>query len=272
MLSIFINQVFYDGVPEAPRPPQTVEIFSTEEGVKIQWDGTEALASPAFQGFKVYRAFIEKDSTYYEVADINIDDGLDSYKQEGSDTEFEFIDTEPLKGQNYFYYLVSYDDGSQNEVEPGVALKSSPFYTRTNRGATVKSPPAPPEDIDVSQYDLDNPNDRKELMKELVKVVPNPINVRSEQIQYIGNVNKLLFARVPSGCRIKIYTERGDYVAEVTESEEGYAWYLTTDWQQILVSGVYIAHLEMIEDFYSDRTGVRLDRGDSIFKKFIIIR
>jgi hypothetical protein len=146
------------------------------------------------------------------------------------------------------------------------------FYTRTNRGATVKSAPAPIETLDISQYDLDDPADRKLLMKALVKIVPNPINVRSELIQYVGNVNKLLFAGVPSGCKIRVFTERGDFVSEITESEAGYAWYLTTDWQQILVSGVYIAHFEMIEDFESEKTGVRLDRGDSIVKKFIIIR
>lgn len=263
---------FYNGVPEAPKPPESVEIFSTEDGVLLNWSAAAAISSPHFKGFKIYRAFIEKDSTYREVVDINLDENFDSYKVEGSDIEFEYLDTEPLKGQNYYYYIVSYDDGTQNTVNPGVPLKSSLFYTRTNRGATVKSPPAPREDIDITQYDLDNPNDRKLLMKSLVKIVPNPINVRSEAIQYVGNVNKLLFAGVPSGCRIKVYTERGDFVAEITESEAGYAWYLTTDWQQILVSGVYIAHFEMVENFESEKTGVRLDRGDSIIKKFIIIR
>ena len=263
---------FYGSIPQAPLPPSKVEIFSTEDGVKIIWDGSESIASTKFEGFKVYRAFIEKDSTYYEVLDCNVSDAnLDNYRTETTN-EFEFVDSEPLRGQNYYYYITAYDDGTQNLLKPGVALESSPFYTRTNKGATVKSPPAPNELINIDDYDLDNPDDRKELMSFIVKVVPNPINVRNEDIQYIGNVNKLLFAGVPTGCKIQIFTERGDYVTDVEEAEAGYAWYLTTDWQQILVSGVYIARFIMEEDYYDDKTGVRFDIGDTIIKKFIIIR
>jgi len=266
------NGDFYSTVPEAPTPPQKVEIFSTEDGVKIVWDGSSSVAATKFEGFKIYRAYIEKDSTYREVMDCNISDGnLEDYRVE-STNEFEFTDSEPLRGQNYFYYITAYDDGSLNEVEPGIALESSPFYTRTNKGATAKSPPAPNEKMNIDDYDLDNPDDRKDLMEFIVKIVPNPINVRNGEIQYIGNVNKLLFAGVPTGCKVQIFTERGDYVTDVEEVEIGYAWYLTTDWQQILVSGVYIARLIMEEDYYDVKTGVRFDIGDTIIKKFIIIR
>ncbi len=267
------NGGFYDGIPEAPKPPELVEIFSTEDGVKITWKGTGAMAHPKFEGFKVYRAFIEKDSTYHEILDCNVSAGtLDNYLIANSSDEFEYMDTEPLRGQNYYYYIVSYDDGTQNEIKPGVPLRSSPFFTRTNRGATVKSPPAPNEKLNIDDFDLTNPADRKQLMDLLIKIVPNPVNVRNEDIQFVGNVNKLLFAGVAKGCRIRIYTERGDFVAEVEESEEGFAWYLTTDWQQILVSGVYIAHFEMVSDFADAKTGVELKTGDSIIKKFIVIR
>ena len=267
------NLGFYDGVPEAPRPPEKVEVFSTEDGVRIKWKAASAIASPAFEGFRIYRAFVEKDSTYRMVVDCNVTSGnLDNYAVEGTSDEFEYLDTQPQRGQNYYYYIESYDDGSQNDLEPGVALRSSPFYTRTNRPATVKSPPAPNEKLNLDDYDLNDPSDRKELMQLLVKIVPNPINVRNEKIQFRGNVNKLLFAGVPTGCRIKIYTERGDFVTDIEQTEEGYAWYLTTQWQQILVSGVYIAHLEMYEDFEDTKTGVRFKEGDTIVKKFIVIR
>ncbi|MFO7841665.1 MAG: hypothetical protein R6V48_05875 [Fidelibacterota bacterium] len=267
------NAGFYNGIPEAPPPPDKIEIFSTEDGVKIIWDGESAISSPNFEGFKIYRAFMEKDSNYHEVVDCNIstDNNLDGYRIDDTN-EFEFIDIEPMRGQNYYYYIISYDDGTQNELKPGVPLESSPFYTRTNRPATVKSPPAPNEQLDIDDFDLTDPVQRKELMDFLIKIVPNPINVRNEPIQFRGNVNKLLFAGVPSGCRIKIYSERGDFVADVEESEEGFAWYLTTDWQQILVSGIYIAHFEMMDDFENPKTGVELRQGDSTIKKFIIIR
>ena len=265
---------FYDGIPEAPRPPESVEIFSTEDGVKINWKASEALTHPKFEGFKIYRAFVEKDSTYRQVLDCNIstDNNLDAYRVANATDEFEFLDTQPQRGQNYFYYIVSYDDGTTNDIKPGVPLQSSPFLTRTNRAATVKSPPAPNEKLNIDDYDLTNPADRKALMELLVRVVPNPINVRNEDIQFKGNVNKLLFAGVPGGCRIRIFTERGDFVTDVTESEAGYAWYLTTEWQQILVSGVYIAYFEMEEDYTNPKNGVQLKKGDTMIKKFIIIR
>ena len=266
------NGDFYLTIPEAPKPPQKVEIYSTEDGVKVIWDGSSSIAATKFEGFKVYRAFIEKDSTYREVMDCNVSDGsLEDYRVE-STNEFEFLDSEPLRGQNYYYYITAYDDGTLNVIDPGVALESSPFYTRTNRGATVKSPPAPNEKLNIDDFDLDDPADRKRLMDFIVKIVPNPINVRNEQIQYVGNVNKLLFAGVPSGCKVQVFTERGDFVTDVLESEAGYAWYLTTDWQQILVSGVYIARFIMEEDFEDPKTGVRFDTGDTTIKKFIIIR
>jgi hypothetical protein len=263
---------FYNTIPQAPLPPSTVEIFSTVDGVKITWDGSSSLAHNHFEGFRIYRAFIEKDSTYRVILDCNISDGdLDAYRIDGSDL-FEYVDSEPLRGQNYYYYITAYDDGTQNLLNPGKELESSPFYTRTNRGATVKSPPAPNEKINIDDYDLDNPDDRKALMDFIFKIVPNPINVRNEQIQFVGNVNKLLFAGVPNGCTIKIFTERGDFVTDVAESEEGYAWYLTTEWQQVLVSGIYIAYFIMDEDYQDDKTGVRFDKGDTIVKKFIVIR
>jgi hypothetical protein len=264
---------FYEGIPEAPRPPEKVEIFSTEDGVLIQWKASSAVTSAGFDGFRIYRAFAEKDSTYRPVFSCSISEGnLDDYRVGTTSDEFEYLDVQPLRGQNYYYYIVSYDDGSQNDMKPGVPLRSSPFFTRTNRAATVKSPPAPNEKLNLDDYDLNNPADRKALMHLLVKIVPNPINVRNEKIQFRGNVNKLLFAGVPSGCKIKVFTERGDFVADIEQSEEGYAWYLTTDWQQILVSGVYIAYFEMQEDFEDPKTGVRFKEGDTIVKKFIVIR
>ncbi|MBW6457804.1 MAG: hypothetical protein K0B52_01440 [FCB group bacterium] len=279
MMNTFRNAInvyetnFYEGVPEAPHPPEIVEVFSTEDGIRIKWKAASAITFPGFEGFRIYRAFVEKDSTYRVALDCNINSAnLDDYRIAGTSDEFEFLDVQPLRGQNYYYYITSYDDGSQNLMKPGVALESSPFYTRTNRAATVKSPPAPNEKLNLDDYDLNNPADRKALMHLLVKIVPNPINVRNEKIQFRGNVNKLLFAGVPTGCRIKVFTERGDFVADIEQSEEGYAWYLTTEWQQILVSGVYIAYFEMYDDFEDEKTGVRFKEGDSIVKKFIVIR
>ena len=50
-------------------------------------------------------------------------------------------------------------------------------------------------------------------------------------------------------------------------------WKQLTSSRQVVVSGLYIAHIEVMEDQYDDETNqLVLKKGDSIIKKFVIIR
>ena len=156
--------------------------------------------------------------------------------------------------------MISYwrfDDGSTNQIKPGVALESSKFFTMTNEPAFLKRPPG------------------KSLSS--IRVVPNPYNIGAREIQFgIGDTkDKLLFVNLPPVCRIKIFTERGDLVntIEHTDGSGDEAWDSITSSRQIVVSGLYIAYIEVLEDKIDEETGEQLfKKGQSTYVKFVIIR
>ncbi|MDZ7332850.1 MAG: fibronectin, partial [candidate division KSB1 bacterium] len=79
----------------------------------------------------------------------------------------------------------------------------------------------------------------------------------------------------PPFCTIKIFTERGDliYTIEHTDGSGDAEWNSITSSRQVVVSGVYIAHFEVTEDYYDSQTGELLfKKGDSAIRKFVIIR
>jgi len=231
-------------VPQPPEPPMEFNIVSQGSRIYITWDNS-AENSPYFEGYKLYRAKGEPDSTYYEIFDCNMTD---------ANITNEYSDIAAERGQSYYYYIISYDDGSQNQMQPGVPLRSSLFYTRTNKGATLKKPPA---------RVMDN-----------IRVVPNPYNIKNRNIQYIGEPNKVMFLNLPNLCEIKIFTERGDLIfSDLHEGSGDFAWDLLTDYRQIVTSGVYIVTFYVPETIYDDNTNeLILTKGESSIKKFIVIR
>jgi hypothetical protein len=111
-----------------------------------------------------------------------------------------------------------------------------------------------------------------------IRVVPNPYNIKARNIQY-GTIDpttldRIGFYNLPPVCKIRIYTELGDLIATLDHSDgsgEEY-WQSLTSSRQIVVSGLYIAYFEVTQDA-TDNTGNLIYRkGDSIVKKFVIIR
>jgi len=89
-------------------------------------------------------------------------------------------------------------------------------------------------------------------------------------IQFIGEgaQYKLMFVKLPPECTIDIYNETGDLVKTLIHDDGsgGEAWadetrqhFLTTNSGQMVVSGIYIAHIVTPE-------------GESKNVKFVIIR
>jgi hypothetical protein len=111
-----------------------------------------------------------------------------------------------------------------------------------------------------------------------IRIVPNPFNIRSRNIQYGENDpttrDRLAFYNLPPVCKIKIYTENGDLVETIehTNGSGDEYWQSITSSRQIVVSGLYIAYFEVTEDAVNDQGQVLYRKGDSVFKKFIIIR
>lgn len=224
-----------------PEPPNFFEVTSKAGGILLTWSDN-AEASPNFEGYKIYRALGEADSNYYEIFDCNLTNG---------DLVHEYWDVTAVRGQNYYYYIVSHDNGATNTIQPGVPLRSSLFYTKTNKAASPEKQPA---------LTLDN-----------IRIVPNPYNARSPE-QYVGSPNRIMFLNMPAYYKMQIFTERGDLIYSTPEVQGDIEWNMLTSSRQIVVSGVYIATFEITQDIYDPSGQLSLKKGDSTFRKFVIIK
>ncbi len=238
------NNFFSQGssIPDAPPPPLEFAVNSGGDRVVLSW-ANNAESSPNFAGYNIYRAIVVPDTTYDLIATMN-GAGVNIYN-----------DLSPLRGTDYYYYITAFDDGT---VDPsGSVLESSKFYTMTSEPAFLKRPAG--------------------TKLEDIRIVPNPYNISARSLQFPGESgeDRIMFYNIPKICRIKIFTERGDLVntLEHLDGSGDQEWKQLTMHRQVVVSGLYIAHIEVMEDQYDDETNqLVLKKGDSIIKKFVIIR
>jgi hypothetical protein len=98
---------------------------------------------------------------------------------------------------------------------------------------------------------------------DLVRVVPNPYDIRARYFQFgdQSQYDRIAFYGLPPICKLKIFTERGDLIwqKDHTRGTGDELWDSKTSSGQIVASGVYILYVEST------------DRG-SVFRKFAIIR
>ena len=98
---------------------------------------------------------------------------------------------------------------------------------------------------------------------ELVRIVPNPYDIRSRLFQFGENsqYDRIAFYGLPPVCKLKIFTERGDLIWEKdhTRGTGDELWDSKTSSGQIIASGIYILYVETPE-------------GKSVFRKFVVIR
>jgi hypothetical protein len=217
-------------IPQPPPPPSTFDVRSGGDRVRLTWS-KEPVSSPGFDGYEVYRAIGRADTSYTKIFSCNASNVVHTYD-----------DTSARRGFDYYYYVVSKDNGSRNDVQPGAPLVSGKFYTMTNKPAHLRRPAKP------------------ELSS--IRVVPNPYDIRSKALQFGTNTpDRMAFLGLPPACTIKIYTERGDLVKtlEHTDGSGDELWDSTTSSRQVVVSGVYIAVFTTPD-------------GQSAIRKFIIIR
>ena len=235
-------------IPQPPPPPSWVEVTSGGDRITLTW-ADNAESWPNFAGYRVYRAVNQPDTFYTLIFECG----------EGTDHPtivHKYEDRTAIRGFNYYYYITSFDDGSTNDISPGVPLESSMFYTMTSEPAYL----------------------RRLAGKSLadIRVVPNPYNIRARDIQYgASGPDRIMFLNIPAFCTIRIYTERGDLIETIehTDGSGDATWESITLSRQVVVSGVYIAHFEVTEDYKDPVTGELLyKKGDQAIRKFIIIR
>lgn len=219
-------------IPQAPPPPDEFTVTSGGNQITLVWS-TSAETWPNFDGYKIFRALGQPDTLYDEIFSCDGDNSVNT-----------FADETARRGFNYYYYIQTKDDGSTNDVAPGVPLMSSKFYTMTNEAAYLRKPAV------EATYDS-------------IRVVPNPYHIRAQALQFGKGdaADRLAFFGLPKECTIKIFTERGDLI-ETIEHADGTSdevWNSTTSSGQVIVSGLYIALFQMPD-------------GQSVFRKFVVIR
>jgi hypothetical protein len=218
--------------PRPPAPPGTFDVASGGDRVRLTWSG-DAESSPGFNGYEVHRAIARPDTFFTRI-----------FSCDRATLARTFDDTSAHRGFDYYYYVVTKDDGTRNDVHAGIPLLSSRFATMTSA--------AHPAHL------------QRQAQTELsaIRVVPNPYDARAREIQFgTQTPDRIAFFGLPGVCTIKIYTERGDLV-KTLEHNNGSGdelWDSTTTYRQVIVSGVYIAVITTPD-------------GTSVIRKFIVIR
>ena len=215
-----------------------------------------------FAGYRLYRAEESYLNIYTKIWECGGNSGVPVANT--------YIDRDVSRGQNYFYYVVAFDDGSQNtsELSPGKSVESSHFSNRNYQFAAVPYEPARPQ--------LDS-----------IYVVPNPFHAQG--LEYGGTLvedylidpnlgarpeDRITFVGLPAKATIRIFTAHGDLVKtlehpnpenrqSIPESADE-MWFQITDSWQTIKSGVYFYHIEgwdLESNFIGTTTG-----------KFVVIR
>lgn len=165
--------------------------------------------------------------------------------------EASFSDTGVVRGEDYYYYLVAVGENLPNDPNGltgipggGVPLRSGRYFTQTYQPANLKRPPFGATGT-----------------IEDVRVVPNPVNLGSDQSIRFTKEDEVAFFNIPGECTIRIYSEIGELIQTIehTDGSGDEKWNLTTSARQLLVSGIYIAVVETPD-------------GDRVFRKFTVIR
>lgn len=219
-------------IQQPPKPPSMFRVNGGGDRIMLSWDVYDN--DPSLTGFEIYRAKGQYDSTYQSIQKVGPGDRS-------------FNDTVLERGVSYYYYIVSL--GGEIPADPALniprdILRSSRYYTQSYDPTNLKRPAGE----SLSQ----------------IRVVPNPYNISADpnRLLFPGEGDKLAFYNIPGQCTIKIFTETGELVKTIehTDGSGDAYWSCTTEYQQIVVSGVYIAVV-------TDK-----ETGKSQIVKFLIIR
>ena len=204
-------------VPDAPRPPAKFIVNTEGPVIRLSWtdesrhDKDFDTGVEDFAGYRLYRSVGKRDNPFTVVYD---------------GTGNEYVDSDVAGGFQYYYYLVAYDNGSQNWENAGVSLESGKWYCWTGWAPQGASPASAPI---ASESDL-----------EKIRVVPNPYSAASKNFDTTEDY--IVFANLPAKCTIDIYTSNGSYVHKIehTDGSGSETWNLRTEFNQYIVSDVYI--------------------------------
>jgi hypothetical protein len=231
-------------IPEPPLPPPMVNVVSGGDRISLNWDASPSNGDPGFAGYKIFRAVGKPDTVFEEIASLG--PNVTSY-----------ADVTPQRGFSYYYYVSAFSDGSNNNTggpNPKGVLMSSRFYTKTNQPAYLRRKAG--ETI------------------QSIRIVPNPYNIAAKDLQFPNEPDKIMFLNIPGHCLINIYTENGELINTISHEDGSgdQAWNSVTSSRQVIVSGIYIVHFTVTQDYTDPNTGKGYKKGDTAIQKLIIIR
>jgi hypothetical protein len=237
-------------IPQAP-PAPSIEVMSLSDGINVSW-GNESEEASDFAGYRVYRArgswyvhIPEEESQLVGVWEPIFECGEGTVNS----LTHSYNDVTAQRGIAYYYYVAAFDNGTDNLPDfhgRKESLESGRYMNMTTQPAHRLKP--------AGQNLAD------------IRIVPNPFNLAASEIQFTGEPDKIMFMNLPQKCTIKIFTESGDLAKTIDHFGSGdESWgklleeHSVTNSGQVIVSGIYIAHIETPD-------------GKSINKKFVVVR
>jgi len=221
----------------APSPPGTFNVTSGPDKIALTWELLPGAAEPG--SWEIWRTGdvrprFDYPNGYSKVADLP-----------GSATSWD--DTGATRGIDYYYYIQAVASSPNTDdtgmTPTGVPLKSNRHHTQSFLPATLTRPPGATMDA--------------------VRVVPNPYSItQNPQLRWPDQQDKIGFLDIPGQCTISIYSQMGELVKRIehTNGSGDEYWNLTTDANQVIVSGVYIAVVKDNEN------------NGEVIRKFVVVR
>lgn len=236
----------------SPPPAPDVTVQSGPDRISVKWSYPQnnyfqdiVTGVDDWYAWRVYK----KKGAFY------VNDPLDKYSGDQWELVYEtrsrditsFTDTAVIRGVNYYYAVTAVDDGSKNDgLYPGQKLESSRYINRSQSPAASFKPGL-------------NTADK-------VRVVPNPSTVAAGPLGFPGTPDKILFVNLPVKCKLRIYTETGDFVKSIDHfGKADEQWDQRTSDNQYVASGIYILAV-------TEGQGLTGDNLKDQFVKFVIIR
>jgi hypothetical protein len=230
-------------IPRPPLPPRTFTVTGGGDRIALAWtlyDGGEQNLT----GFEIYRATGQVDSTYRLI-----------YKAGASERSYD--DRSLVRGVSYYYYIVAVGDPANNNgagLTPRGALKSNRYYSQAYDPSNLKRQ----EGVRSDPTSMDS-----------IRVVPNPFSLGADpnRLRFPGEPDKIAFLNIPGQSSIRIFTESGELIKTIehTDGSGDAYWNCTTESNQVIVSGIYIAVV-------TDQTDVPGRKGRRKIVKFVVVR
>ena len=246
-------------IPQPPYPPSNFSVQGGGDKIALSWNPSPLEGANGFVGYKLYRAMARVDSNYQLIFQSGGPAPADPAVVYSPTKAYSFDDVTAIRGVNYYYYVTSFGDPSANtgvgNTPPG-SLESSRFYTQSYNPSNLKRPAGTTPDE--------------------IRIVPNPYIISSDenQLRFPDVPDRIAFFNIPGFCKIRIFTELGELIYEIDHKDgtgDAY-WNSITFSNQVVVSGVYLVHIEVTQDQISGSGEVEFKTGDTFLKKLVVVR